>query len=346
MMSLYYLFLLFLLNFVHGNHRDTLSNSEKLALEIGKVLIQDPMKHYASRKPLLLATFVNLTNPLSRQTLQINLETIKFRGEWVIIYYDGQEKDQDICQTHKQHILHCAPTTIVKGDMSVIPKPLFYTELLPFLPSFQYIYILDEDISFEEFRLTRYQHIHQCAFHPAPPPLISQSLVTLNDQKFTYLNKQSWESVSGIVATEIGLVEQQAPYFHSLFLQWFIQTILPPTLDAARRLESSWGMDLTWCNAAYSFAKDVMRYDMRGYVPCALLILAPPLRHLNGRTMKNKVTNRTEFESKGLKMFPKFRHHFPTWFDGGKVRYMDPLELKYNFTRSFQLPSTCTSRSI
>lgn len=228
----------------------------------------------------------------------------------------------------------------------MIPKPLFYHELLPFLKNYQYALILDEDISLVSFDLLRYQQIHKCSWFPNLPPLISQGLIAEETQYYKYLLYSSWknnDSYANIVMTETTFIEQQAPFFHALFLEWFIQYVMEPTFPLVRQTESAWGIDNTWCGAAFLFAKEILGYNMTSYMPCSLIIQSPPLHHNDGRTIKAQRVNTEYFKLLGNKMRDRYRYLYPSWYHSGRNNesQVNPLVLNNSLFRSYEFRETC-----
>jgi len=75
----------------------------------------------------------------------------------------------------------------------------------------QRVFLLDEDLSVTGMNFTSLLRIWDCAFSPLPPPLLVQPLISESTQLFDYVNKNSWQvgGRSGIIASSVGLVEQQ-----------------------------------------------------------------------------------------------------------------------------------------
>jgi hypothetical protein len=53
---------------------------------------------------------------------------------------------------------------------------------------------------------------------------------------------------------------------------------------------------VTWCGAAYMYAKEILHYNMTSFVPCLLLVKAPHYHHLNLKTIAAKQANHTLFQ--------------------------------------------------
>jgi hypothetical protein len=70
---------------------------------------------------------------------------------------------------------------------------------------------------------------------------------------------------------------------------------------------------VTWCGAAYMYAKEILHYNMTAFVPCLLLVKAPHYHHLNLKTISAKQSNRTHFQIIGGEMLQFYRDLYPTW---------------------------------
>ena len=135
-------------------------------------------------------------------------------------------------------------------------------------------------------------------------------------QFFTYLNLDFWQrqqqknNYSSIVlASSVGLIEQQVPLFNSMFFEWFVKRVLALTRDKALEMGADWGADRIWCSAANAYALKVLNWTIpEGPAPslpsnpikrskevwdrmnlnitsCAVIVAAAPIRHLDTRSM-------------------------------------------------------------
>ena len=164
-----------------------------------------------------------------------------------------------------------------------------------------------------------------CAFWPQPPPLIVQPLIHESIQFFTYLNRDFWQRQqdkhnysTAVLASSVGLIEQQVPLFDSMFFEWFVKRVLALTRDRALEMGADWGADRMWCSAANTYALKVLNWTVpAGTAPppgtgpgtsglrssrskagipvwermnlnitaCAVIVAAAPIRHLDTKSM-------------------------------------------------------------
>lgn len=323
-------------------------NQEMKVIEQGRSFVLDQMTSFHLRKPLLCAVIMNISNPLSKHILHTNIRKTNHQCEWLLLFYAGHREEAKICNhpIYRRNIIHCDHTMVARGNMTMIPKPFLYVEIARFLRNYQYLLLLDEDISLVTFDLPLYERIHKCSMTPNPPPLISQGLVSEATQFYKYLYYGSYENqehFKGMMLSETVFIEQQAPYFNTLFFEWFLRFIVEPTLPLVKITESAWGTDSTWCGAAYSFAKNILEYNMTRYIPCALITGSPPFHHNDGRTIKSQRTNTEYFKLKGNEMRDSYKNNYPTWFHSGHNKENDtnPLRMDNPLIRSFALPDSC-----
>lgn len=293
-------------------------NQENWAISRALQTVPDELSLFPFRKPLLCVTFLNASNNISRKILHANLHDSKGLCDWAVILYSGRRLT--LCRSNR--IRHCAPplfpeTVKHRRNMTVLPKSLLYFDLLPLLWEYQYAFLLDEDIALNSFNFTQYQRVLETAFqspqHPDYlPPMISQGLINVNSQMFPYLNLENWQD-SSVIAAEVLLIEQQIPFFNSLFLTWFIDVVIRPTIPKIIETESSWGPDSTWCGAAFQFARDVLHYDLMDYVPCAIILQDSVVIHHHSQTIQTKKKDPKGFLQRGIDMHEYFRSFYPTW---------------------------------
>jgi len=322
--------------------------SVKKMIENGKKLYNEEVEKWNDRKPLLILSFININNNISINNLLRNMQRVEGRGDWALIDYTQTATPRLCSPLVEKGAIYCKSAKIKRDKMKGIPKPLMYGDVLPILKNYKYVFVLDEDISFRDFNLSAYMTYHDCAFSPSPPPLVSQPLIAESTQDFNYLNYNSWKNQikhKGIVAVQSPFIEQQVPYFNSLFFQWLIQYVLPPSFPLARQTESSWGPDNIWCGAAKTFASKVLGYNPKTYISCAIILKGHAIHHLNLHTIRAKKKNKANFQEGGFRMHRYFRSNYGDWFEWGRNNSRNPLHsTKFNFTRVYATHQGCMER--
>jgi hypothetical protein len=341
---------------------------EMKVIEKAKRFFQQQLEQFDQRKYLLCTTFMDTSKAQSRNVLEDNVRKTSQYCDWAIIHYNTEEGACEMpffnTLINTYPIVHCGyPSFLYKqtfNDMikkreyhhhgnltlrsSFIPKPLLYYELLPMLPNYQYVFVMDEDISISSINLPAYLHIKDCSFYPAQPPLITQNLIAEHTQYYNYLYYKNWRRDKNhrkILAIETFFIEQQAPVLHSLFFQFFIQYVIDLTKEVVVLTSSDWGTDATWCGAAYDFAKEILQYEMSSFVPCAIITGTLPYHHNDGRTIRFQRTNRTEFLKNGDKMREYYHFLFPTWFNLGDNKGTNPLSLENVLLKAESIHPDC-----
>lgn len=299
------------------------------------------------RKLLLMGVFMNATSLIARDTLYLNLQKLSYLADFAIIIYDGDEKAiSSVCNVNDTSILdkivHCRRAAIsYSPGHRVIPKPLLYPELIDYLPNYKKTILMDEDISLQEFNISEFLSIWECAFYPLPPPLIAQGLVNVNTQFYPFVHYDTWHlssNVSSVIATATDLVEQQMPAFDSLFLLWFIQHVMVYTRSESLRLETDWGPDGFWCGSVRAFAHHV--YEVKKpseMIPCIIVVGTKPFHHLNTRSLNTKKTKFGKYVIAGLKASASWKKFFPLW----KTNWEDPSFLETSYQYSYGIRREC-----
>jgi hypothetical protein len=279
------------------------------------------------KKPLLVTTFINASRVISVDLLKSNIQKLQLTAgekvEFVVVVYYGTPKmvyracyeDLKIAKS----IIHCQKALLPSTHTFSLsfPKPVLYAELLPFLPFYQRVMVLDEDISLREFNYDKFMKIWNCADWPSlHPPLIVQGLLYEETQLFPFVHWSEWRSkeLSPVIAAEAKFIEQQMPSFDTFFLYWFIDAVVHKMLALSMELQTDWGIDSTWCAAAEQFATDILGWNKNGnYYSCAYLTGSEPFHHMNSRSLATKTANLTLFNKRGKMLIAAWRKEFPYW---------------------------------
>lgn len=287
-------------------------NMESVAIYEGKLdHAKFSPERYLRRRKLLCVVFI-------RASLQpsINLLTNAIHMgdscDWAVIIYAGH--DLSICKNEKltKKLIHCKHSSEYQENSDkAIPKSVMYADLLPYLPKYQRVFLMDEDISLIGFDVNQFIKVWDCSFRNQPPPLIVQPLIAESNQYFTFVGVNAWKD-STIMATASGIVEQQVPAFNSVFFEWFVKRVLARTKSAGLQHGVDWGHDRSWCNAAKMYAREVLKWPSSASV-CSILVGATPVHHMNTQSMQTKRENRTKFLAEGAVVVQKYINLFPTW---------------------------------
>ena len=301
---------------------------------------------------LLCTTFLALdSSPIPMK----NLEYLSTHCDWAFVFYNGKpEGIHSFCTSvsRKATVVHCARNhnTVEAAEKNrsmpmlgediddahvpvAIPKSVLYIDLLPYLPFYERVFLMDDDIALEGFNLETFLRVWNCGF--SPPPLIVQPLIAESNQYINYLNLNSWNTSragrSKVVASAVGLVEQQVPLFDSIFFEWFVRRVLSLTKPTALYHGVDWGHDRSWCNAARMYAEQVLNYSAPA-VACAVLVKGTSVHHLNKRSLSSKRQHRTLFHANGVAVVQRYIDLFPTWVATDVLAPNNPLDRR-NFKR-------------
>ena len=196
---------------------------------------------YLQRKLLLCVVFMR---PSASTLVKRNVVQMRESCEWAFIFYDGTEKEIDkVCDEYSvQKVVHCklasqALTNKKSSPVSrrAIPKSVLHRELLPFIPDYQRVFLMDEDISLQGFNADKFLQIWDCSLANQPPPLIVQPVIAEPTQYFNFVLQKTWHG-SGYIAVASGLIEQQVPLFDAIFFEWFVKRVLVATKEIATKV--------------------------------------------------------------------------------------------------------------
>ena len=158
-----------------------------------------------SMEPLLCVHF-SYASPAVVALMHANMASAGDWCHWAVIFYAGEAAIVDAYRAVTQGDPRIALVAAYKppGDhlaTDFVPKPLLYTTLLPVLPRYRRVWLLDSDISLAGFDMKRYLAVLACA-ERAGPVLISQPVIRESTQDFPLLNRDFW--------TQPGLAHVQA----------------------------------------------------------------------------------------------------------------------------------------
>lgn len=237
-----------------------------------------------NRNGFLCSVFLKLTNS-SLETLNNNMMHTSHYNfcDWIVIAYAGNEKMLEEVQNSaiklNINLIHCSMLqysnlkhvinkfwsniidNIGKQTLHIYPKPLIYIELIPYLKKYEYVWLLDDDISLQEINL---QYINARLFSKNSnikhmQPLISQLTVTDNsitEKFYKFLNSKNWRiNHNSIDIIPTSFIEMQSPILESNFLEWFLDVVIIPMSAPMAILESDFGLDNIWCGAANFYSE-------------------------------------------------------------------------------------------
>lgn len=122
--------------------------------------------------------------------------------------------------------------------------------LLPYLPQYRRVWILDEDISILQINFNEFFGFLDCQSGPLKNTLISQALVE-GPTSYFFLRKESWADRLDYAVAPSLFIEEQSTILNSNFLAWYINNVVEVVSRAlGHNADCDWGMDLTWCGAA------------------------------------------------------------------------------------------------
>lgn len=331
---------------------------ETAAIELAKTDYAQAIKNEAisPRKELLCVSFLGIS-PNSSLNLQANILIMNTHCDWAVIMYIGTEPEvASICKhaNISSNLVHCGRSEeshTAERLKKSIPKSVQYQSLLPVLPRYKKVFLLDEDMSLQGFKVKEFLNIWNCAFNPQP--LIVQPLIAENNQYLVFVNEKPWTEgiYKDVVASTVGYIEQQIPAFDAIFFEWFVRRVLSQTKDIALQYAMDWGHDRSWCNAANMYAREVLHWPLTGFnhtvpSPCALITSRnTAVHHLNHHTMKIIRGRINMVRKNAFIVVQKYVDYFPTWVGMDMLNPNNPFnpENAEKFRQVRALNETCVA---
>lgn len=209
-------------------------NKEMIAIEQGKEDYEFAKNQSLlnPRKELLCVCFVGL-DPNSTMLLHRNIGVAKSNCDWAVVLYAGTPGEvRSICNVANSTFGNVVACTRSKDSIlseklrKSIPKSVQYQTLLPVLPRYNRLIMLDEDMFLRDLDFKVFLRIWDCAFPQRP--LIVQPLIAENNQYIPYVNVLPWrtEVYKDVIASASGYIEQQIPAMDSIFFEWYVKRVL------------------------------------------------------------------------------------------------------------------------
>ena len=191
-------------------------------------------------------------------------------ADWAVVLYDGSNASSwarvaHMAQRRKAALVVRAGERPSRGTRKLkgrkfYPKLLFWLQAVDLIEQHEYVWLVDEDISFRGFDLHRYWRRLHTAFAPLGrgPPVISQPVINAAaaadfgnpaGKWVEMLNAAAFWQGSEIAAAESSYVEQQAALVDARF---FVQARAKwqSLANAQHQAGSDFGLDTIWCGAA------------------------------------------------------------------------------------------------
>ena len=180
-------------------------------------------------------------------------------------------------EDYKAIIKSLGPNFVCKG----IPKSFLLMQIIPYAKKYNYVWLLDADITFEEFEIEKYFTTMRSL---PQSPLLLQPVIGSNDRPHTRLNSKYYDnkqSPSHIAPSNI--IEIMLPMIDSGFLIWFAEFFMRPMMGIAYAVSGDFGSDLIWCRASALYLEiglDIKDYRTRANAAC-IVITHTPIQHLD-----------------------------------------------------------------
>ena len=204
-----------------------------------------------------------------------------------------------------------------------VPKSFLLMQIIPYARKYNYVWLLDSDITFEQFQIDEYFNTMR---NLPQSPLLLQPVVGTNDRPHTKLNENYYasKSVPGHIAPS-NIIEIMLPMIDSAFLVWFSNFFIKPMLGIAYAVSGDFGSDLIWCRASALYLEiglDVKDYKTRANAAC-IVITHTPIQHLDWdelpKNSKNDASRLSEMYLHLLDGVKQMRLKFLSGTDAEKI---------------------------
>ena len=210
--------------------------------------------------------------------------------------------------------------------LGILPKPLLLTFLKPILREYDYIWIVDDDISLLSTDLVLLRHIFLWSMKNNKLPLLTQTLVrnvNLQPKTYSLLDAATWSSakIHQQCMIETSFVEIQSPLIDRVFLEYLLSDLITPFFDIILVLEADYGLDNIWCGLAEAYKKELNR-SVACSVVCARSTVVEHLDLKLGGSGMNS-SSRALRELNNHVLLKLFLKQFPAWFIFGDFFRLD-----------------------
>lgn len=202
---------------------------------------------------LLCVKFLDLSLIKAVANLRQNMKHAQSHcSAWAVVSYKANslslatrflEVNNDlrsVAESSSTNIFYIFHTNTTVNDTAL--KSVLYQYLLPYLPYYKAVFLIDEDFSLQKFKFKEYFKYLNCNNGPLSHTLVSQPLVK-GKAYFSFHQQQNWTEVENhesIVAVPSMYIEQQAPILDSQFFMWFIKNILFKFYKAFTDIQNGW----------------------------------------------------------------------------------------------------------
>lgn len=181
-----------------------------------------------------------------------------------------------------------------KIECKSIPKSFLLLQIIPYAKKYNYVWLLDSDITFESFEIEKFFNTMK---NLPQSPLLLQPVIGTNDRPHTRLNANYYtdkQTKTHIAPSNI--IEIMLPMMDSGFLVWFTEYFMKTMMPIAYAVSGDFGSDLIWCRASALYLEiglDVRDYRARANSAC-IVITHTPITHLDWDNEANPPDSKTD----------------------------------------------------
>jgi hypothetical protein len=196
-----------------------------------------------------------------------------------------------------------------------LQKTVLFNRLLDVIRLYRWVWILDEDLSFDSFSPKWFFRNAFCSFYQQPLPMIITPTVFNSVYRDSYQYFGHWKG-TGAIAAGVNYVSMRMPLMNSLFFEWFLTHIINPFVALPHTVYHDDPFSHLLCSSAWLFAKEYYgsEFDASKYRPCVITTTDnTSVYHFETDVLWNRPLNEKTMRSKEL-----LADSFPTLFSAEK----------------------------
>jgi hypothetical protein len=280
--------------------------------QAGDEVAEQHASYWPSSEPTVLILAVASSKPSVQARVLANIRAVGSRPGvgFGVILYEGQAADWTGVRTTAKELgvdFHIMKGEHPKGkkDADFVPKFYFQAQARAWIGHYDWVWLVDDDMSFSTFDYAEFWRRHQHGFKRGPPRVSQPPLVDVGKRdsgdRAAYL-KEQYVANRTTNTFVVDMVEQGCPLIRVDFWMWFTNALDADVGDnfAVQQAShgSDWGLDCLWCQYAQLYLANTTAC---GVIPVSLL-------HENGQSIGSIMDHRSA-STNGMAFFAYLLAH-------------------------------------
>lgn len=234
---------------------------------------------------ILLVVFSTI-DLLSLTIIKNNIKLLNRNVYWLIFLF-GDKNDLNMQHFYSHHDSTRIHIISSKYD-GYFSKPGLFRQILPYASKYEWIWLLDSDISFENFDIIRLKNTLQATkkITNGPTPLILQPLCkNLHPYDYRKFSVQEFWQDKEHNAAYVDFIEQGYAILNAEYFEWLVVNIVSPFEPLLNVLSVDWGFDVHWCKIALQYHILTSDTVFNDTYPCAI-VTSVMINHKDTKTIR------------------------------------------------------------